>query len=167
MAAGTASAASAAVKTATSHSANMSTVAVAAVTASSPPAGGYTATNPQTNGPITFSVSSSRTSLQHISIPTVYLTCAPPGDPNPAEPFGIAAAPLKPDGSFTATITKGAVYLGHKATFTYTFRGNFHGVAPTGAARAAGTFRETLTYSDSAARTCTSNTQSWTATHNA
>jgi hypothetical protein len=132
-----------------------------------PPAGGYTATNPQTNGPITFSVSSSRTSLQHISIPTVYLTCAPPGDPNPAEPFGIAAAPLKPDGSFTATITKGAVYLGHKATFTYTFRGNFHGVAPSGAARAAGTFRETLTYSDSAARTCTSNTQSWTATHNA
>src|SRR5215472_3304254 len=131
-----------------------------------PPAGGYMGTNPQNSQPITFSVSSSRTRLQNISIPFVGLVCSPPGDASPTEPLGIAKAALKSDGSFTATTTKSGVYLGHPAKFTYTFRGNFHGVAPNGAARAAGTFRETMTFTDSTKRTCTSNTQSWTATHN-
>ena len=132
---------------------------------SPPPAGGYTGTNPQNNEPITFSVSASRTRLQNISIPFVFLDCTPPGDANPTLPLGIAAASLKPSGAFTATTTKTGVYSGHPAKFTYTFRGNFHGVASTGAARAAGTFQETMTFTDSAARTCTSNAQSWTATH--
>ena len=114
----------------------------------------------------TFSVSSSRKSLQNISIPFVSLVCAPPGDGTPTEPLGIAKAPLKSDLSFTATTTKSGVYNGHPAKFTYTFRGNFHGVASSGAARAAGTFRETMTFTDSTKRTCTSNTQSWTATRN-
>jgi hypothetical protein len=47
--------------------------------------------------------------------------------------------------------------------FTYTFRGNFHGVDPSGAARAAGTFRESVTYTDTTARSCTSDDVSWTA----
>jgi hypothetical protein len=135
-------------------------------TTTPPPAGGYTGTNPQNNEPITFSVSSSRTRLQNISIPFVFLDCSPPGDANPTEPLGIASAPLKSDRSFTATTTQTGVYLGHPAKFTYTFRGNFHGVAPSGAARAAGTFQETMTFTDSTARTCTSNLQSWTATRN-
>jgi hypothetical protein len=134
-------------------------------TTSPPPAGSYSAVNPQTGFPITFSVSSSRTSLQDISIPTVYLDCAP-GNATPAEPFAIAAAPLKADGSFTATTTKTGAYSGYPAKFTYTFRGNFHGLAPSGAARAAGTFQETLTYTNGTPYTCTSNTQSWTATRN-
>ncbi len=161
VAVGTAGTASAAVKTAVSPPLKASTVA--AVTASHPPAGSYTATNPQTGWPITFYVSSSRTSLQDISIPTVELTCAPKGDANPAEPLGIASAPLNSNGSFTATTTQTGVYAGYPAKFTYTFRGNVHGVDPSGAARVAGTFRETMTFTDSAARTCTSNTQSWTA----
>jgi hypothetical protein len=135
-------------------------------TTSRPPAGGYTATNPQTDGAITFSVSSSRASLHNVSIPTVYLDCAP-GNLQPGEPFAIAAIPIKSGLSFTATTTKSGIYNGHPAKFTYNFRGNFHGVAPSGAARAAGTFQETMTFTDSAKRTCTSNTQSWTATRNA
>jgi hypothetical protein len=134
-------------------------------TTGKPPAGGYMGTNPQNNEPITFSVSSSRTRLQNISIPFVNLVCSPPGDANADEPLAIASAPLASNGSFTATTTKSGVYLGHPAKFTYNFRGNFHGVAPNGAARAAGTFRETMTFTDSTKRTCTSNTQSWTATH--
>ena len=132
-------------------------------TTTPPPSGNYTATNPQDSYPITFSVPSSRNSLRNIAIAAVGLSCAP-GGANPVEPFGMAAVPLKPNGSFTATTTKTGVYNGHPAKFTYTFRGNFHGVAPSGAARAAGTFQETMTFTDSAARTCTSNTQSWTAT---
>jgi hypothetical protein len=134
-------------------------------TTAKPPAGGYTAFNPQTNLPITFSVSSSRTSLHNVAISTVGLDCAP-GNSQPSEPFAIAAIPIKTGLSFTATTTKSGVYQGHPAKFTYTFRGNFHGVAPSGAARAAGTFRETMTFTDSTKRTCTSNTQSWTATRN-
>jgi hypothetical protein len=134
-------------------------------TTGKPPAGGYMGTNPQNNEPITFSVSSSRTKLQNISIPFVNLVCSPPGDATADEPVAIASTPLATNGSFTATTTKSGVYLGHPAKFTYSFRGNFHGVAPSGAARAAGTFRETMTFTDSTKRTCTSNTQSWTATH--
>ena len=67
-------------------------------------------TNPQNGQGITFSVSSGRTRLQNISIPFVGLTCAPPGDANPTEPLGIAAASLKPDGSFAATTTQTATY---------------------------------------------------------
>ena len=157
--AGTAGTASAAVKA--SPTAKASTVA--AVTASNPPAGSYTARNPQNNYPITFYVSSSQTSLQDISLAVVGLTCAP-GGASVGEPFGMAAVPLKSDGSFTATTTQTGVYNGFPAKFTYTFRGNFHGEDPSGAARAAGTFQETMTFTDSAARTCTSNAQSWTAT---
>jgi hypothetical protein len=131
-----------------------------------PPAGGYTGSNPQDGYPITFSVSSSRKSLQNIAIPVVVLSCAP-GGAGPDEPFGIGKALLQPNGSFTATSTKSGVYNGHPAKFTYNFRGNFHGVAPSGAARAAGTFQETMTFTDSTKRTCTSNAQSWTTTHNA
>jgi len=131
-------------------------------TTSLPPVGSYTATNPQDGYPITFYVSSSKTSLQDINIPVVVLSCAP-GGAGPDEPFGVAAVPLKPDGSFNATITQTGVYNGFPAKFTETFQGNFHGVGPSGAARAAGMFRETMTFTDSTARTCTSDNQSWTA----
>ena len=162
-AAGTASTGSASAAVAVSPSARTSIVAVSAATASRPPAGSYTALNPQNNEPVTFYVSSARTSLQDISIPVVQLNCVPGGADIP-EPFGMAAVPLKSSGAFTATTTQTGAYAGHRATFTYTFRGNFHGAAPSGAARAAGTFRETITFTDSTARTCTSDTQSWTAT---
>ena len=133
------------------------------MTASNPPAGSYTARNPQNNYPITFYVSSSQTSLQDISIPTVYLDCAP-GNASASQPFGIASVPLASNGSFNTTTTQTGVYNGFPAKFTYTFRGNFHGVDPSGAARAAGTFQETMTFTDTTKRTCTSNLQSWTAT---
>src|SRR5215470_16105638 len=160
VAAGTAGTASAAVK------APVSPVLTAGTVAALPPVGSYTGTNPQNNEPITFYVSASKTSLQDISIPFVFLSCTPSGDANPTQPMGIAAIPLKSDGSFAATTTQTGVYAGFPATFTYTFRGNFHGAGPSGAARAAGTFRETMTFTDSTKRTCTSNAQSWTATRN-
>src|SRR5215469_1378784 len=80
--AGTAGTASAAVKAPVSP-----TLKASAVTASNPPVGSYTGANPQNNFPITFYVSSSRTSLQDISIPVVGLSCVPNGT-SPGEPFG-------------------------------------------------------------------------------
>ena len=115
-----------------------------------PPAGSYTASNPQNGSGITFYVSSNRSNLQDISLPEVYLSCAPSGA-NLTESFQLPAATLKSDGSFTATTTQHGILNGYPATFTYTFRGNFHGVSSAGAARAAGTFRETITYTDTSA----------------
>lgn len=140
--------------------------AVELATAVVPPTGSYSGLNPQNNLPVTFYVSASRTKLQDISIPSVSLACAPIGGAI-SEPFTMAAAAINSDGSFTATATETGVVSGRPATFSYTFRGNFHSVAPSGAERAAGTFRETVKYTASAPVTCTSNTQSWTATRTA
>jgi hypothetical protein len=134
-----------------------------AQTTSPPPVGSYTGTNPQNGQPFTFYVSGSQTTLQDISIPLVDLTCAP-GGTQVQDHLGIASIPLNANGSFSATATKNGIYDGYPATFTYTFSGNFHGEAPSGAARAAGSFSETLAYTGSTAYTCTSDNQSWTAT---
>jgi hypothetical protein len=134
-----------------------------AQTAAPPPVGSYTATNPENNEPITFYVSSDRKHLQDVSIPDVYLICAP-GGKSITDALETASVAIKANGSFSATTTQHGVAFGYPTTFTYTFRGNFHGLSPSGSARAAGTFRETLTYTDNAARTCTSDDQSWTAT---
>jgi hypothetical protein len=129
-----------------------------------PPSGSYTGSDPDYDvvDPITFDVASNQTALQNISIPYGYMTCTP-GGANINEPFTIVAAAIKADGSFSASVTQSGVYANQPATYTYTFRGNFHSVGPSGAERAAGTFRETLTYDGSAATTCTSNNQLWTA----
>jgi hypothetical protein len=134
-----------------------------AQTTSPPRVGSYTGTNPQNGQPFTFYVSGSQTTLQDISIPLVDLTCAP-GGTQVQDHLGIASIPLNANGSFSATATKNGIYDGYPATFTYTFSGNFHGEAPSGAARAAGSFSETLAYTGSTAYTCTSDNQSWTAT---
>ncbi len=130
-------------------------------TASAPPAGTYQGSNPQNGSPVTFSVSSDQTSLQNVTIPTVYLACAP-GGATMSDNLAIASVALT-NGAFNTTATASGTVSGHPATFTYTFEGNFHGVNVSGAARAAGMFVETITYTDTAARTCTSNDQSWTA----
>jgi hypothetical protein len=68
---------------------------------------------------------------------------------------------LNADGSFTSTTTQTGVIFGVPATFTYSFRGNFHGVDASGAERAAGTYTETIAYTDSVARSCTTDSQWW------
>jgi hypothetical protein len=125
-----------------------------------PPAGDYAGTNPQNGSAVTFTVSSDQAHLLNVSVPEVYLTCAP-GDSTLSDHILILSMGLNLDGSFTATTTQPVTVDSQTGTSTYTFRGNFHGVSPSGAARAAGTFRETITYGG---KTCTSNDQSWLAT---
>jgi precorrin isomerase len=129
-------------------------------TASAPPAGNYQGANPQNGYPVTFSVSSDQATLQNVSVPVVYLACTP-GGATMTDHLAIASVALT-NGAFNTTATQSGLISGHPATFTYTFEGNFHGVNASGAARAAGMFQETITYTDNAARTCTSNNQSWT-----
>ena len=76
----------------------------------------------------------------------------------------IASVALQTDGSFSSTTTQTGVYAGHPATFTYIFRGHLHGLNPSGLPRLAGQLRETVKYTDTPARSCTSNDQAWTTT---
>ena len=127
-----------------------------------PPSGSYSGLDTQ-GRPLTFYVSAARTSLQDVSVPTVGLSCVPDGA-NVFDKLQIASVALAADGSFTSTTTQTGVYAGHPATFTYVFRGHVHGLNPSGLARLAGQLRETVKYTDTPARSCTSNDQAWTAT---
>jgi serine/threonine protein kinase len=133
-----------------------------------PPTGGYTGADPNYDieDPITFYVSSSSTQLLNVLIPVSGLDCAP-GNVAFDDHLGIPAIAIASNGSFSTTVTQQGVHDGYPAEYTYTFRGNFHGVNSSGTPRAAGTFSETVTYTDTAARSCTSDVQGWTATRDA
>jgi hypothetical protein len=128
-----------------------------------PPDGNYSGSAIDVNygAPVTFTVSGAI--LQTVSVPNVYMGCAP-GTTTAFSPISVSSIVLNADGSFSSTTTQSGVYSGHAATFTYVFNGHFHGVDHLGNARAAGQFSETLTFTDTAARTCMSNPHSWTAT---
>ncbi|MGO8961886.1 MAG: PKD domain-containing protein [Streptosporangiaceae bacterium] len=133
-----------------------------AQTTSAPPAGSYSGATWQGYG-LTFYVSSSRKSLQDIAIPAVILDCTPGGASADSE-LSIAAAAISSAGSFTGTATQSGVWKGYPAKFTYLFRGNFHSLSPAGVPRAAGTFKETISYNNGTAYTCNSDELTWTAT---
>jgi hypothetical protein len=59
--------------------------------------------------------------------------------------------------SFTATEVEKSNYGGKPVTVTNTVSGQFHGT------EAAGTYRQDVAYEDGSGKTCTTNTQSWTA----
>ena len=132
-----------------------------AQTTSAPPAGSYSGATWQGYG-LSFYVSSSRKSLQDIALPAVILDCTP-GAASPDSELSIAAAAISSTGSFTGTATQSGVWKGYPATFTYLFRGNFHSLNPTGVPRAAGTFKETISYNNGTKYTCNSDELTWTA----
>ncbi len=131
-------------------------------TAKSIPVGSYRGSNPQNGAPVTFYVSSNHKQLQDILVSVVYLTCTP-GGATMSDHIGIPSVALKGTGSFKSTTTQHGVFSGYPATFTYDFSGGYTGVNGSGVATMTGSFSETIKYTDSAARTCTSNNQSWTA----
>jgi hypothetical protein len=75
-----------------------------------------------------------------------------------------ASIPILAGGSFSATATQTGVIDSHSATFTYTFSGHFHSITASGAERAAGQYREDITFNDGTAVSCTTNPQTWSAT---
>ena len=64
-------------------------------------------------------------------------------------------------GSFSATSSTSGLVAGEPATITDVFRGNIESLASDGHERAAGTYRETITFTDPALGTCTSNDVPW------
>ena len=129
--------------------------------AAPPPAGSYSGGTSQGRA-VSFSVSSDHAHLLTVSIPIVSLGCAP--SKSYFDHLTIDDVAVAADGSFSATTTHDAPFAGVTGHFTYTFAGHFHGPGTSGAARAAGTFLERITYDDGTAFDCTSNTQTWTTT---
>ncbi|HWF34385.1 MAG TPA: hypothetical protein VG295_03410 [Solirubrobacteraceae bacterium] len=105
---------------------------------------------------VSFYVSPNGATVQDVYVSSVYLGCAPGGSLQ--DHIGVAAIPIAANGSFSSSTTQVGVIHNTAATFTYSFTGQFNATGVTGS------FREDVTYDNGTAYTCTSNTQSWTAT---
>jgi hypothetical protein len=147
------------------HKKTAQATAAEQVAAAPPPAGSYTGQTAQNFG-LTFYVSSNRTSLQDIAIPTVLLDCTPGGRTSSSE-LTIAATAVHSSRSFNATATQSGIWQGFPAKFRYKFSGNFTTANSAGELQAAGRFSETVSYNDGTAHTCSSDQLTWTAARDA
>jgi hypothetical protein len=127
------------------------------------PAGSYSASVAGVGPWLTFAASSNGTRVQNIANTNVGIACSPGGVV--VTSVSIPSIPLAADGSFAGTVTQKGLVGNRPATYTYTFRGHYHGFGSNNRARAAGTFRASVVYTDGEKRTCTTNDRPWTATH--
>jgi hypothetical protein len=132
-----------------------------AQTAGAPPVGSYSGSNGQNGNGISFYVGAGGTPIQNVYDSVVGLSCQ--GGGGYTGHLSINAITVAADGSFSSVTTASGTVGGSAATFTYTFRGHFHGTNSAGRERAAGTYREDITYNNGNS-SCTSDNQSWSAT---
>lgn len=111
-------------------------------------------------GNFRFFVPAARNELQDVYVPSVELYCTP-GSVAVTEPIVIDSISLPANGYFSASLARTGDYDGYVATFHYSFRGHVHGLDPSGTPRMAGSLLVTMTFTDTAARSCTSNVQPW------
>jgi hypothetical protein len=125
--------------------------------ASPPPAGSYSGSG------FSFYVSPDSSQVQDVSVSFVSMACTP-GASFQDSSFNIPSVAIASDGSFSGTATQSGLHDGFPAQFTYTFNGHFHGTSSSGVERAAGQWREDVTYDNGSTFTCSSNTFAWTMT---
>jgi hypothetical protein len=129
-------------------------------------AGSYSGSwNPANGGDvITFSVAPGGRSLLNVHVPYASASCVPPSANGGYVPISIAAVPVNADGSFASTSTQEGIFDKANAKFTISFAGHLEGATPTGPVTMAGNFRVDALFSASGVtESCTTNTQSWTA----
>jgi hypothetical protein len=83
------------------------------------------------------------------------LSCSTGGSINSS--ISIDEIALAAAGSFTATQVESSIYGGKPVSVTATVSGQFHGT------EVAGTYRQDVAYEDGSGKTCSTNTQSWSA----
>jgi hypothetical protein len=111
-----------------------------------------------------FYVSPDSTHVEDVSLAPSYHNapaCQPSGTIGDDTSFYIPQISINANGSFSGTATQKGVENGATATFTYSFKGRFHGTS------ASGTVRENVTYNDGTAHSCTTGTNPWTVTRDA
>jgi hypothetical protein len=107
-----------------------------------------------------FYVSFHRTTIQDAAFTTA-MTCT--NNSSMYDDLVIASAAITSAGAFGASPPPTTGILnGQRVTYHYNFHGNFHGIGQNGFVRAAGTLRETITFTGSSV-TCTTNDVQWTA----
>ena len=111
---------------------------------------------------ITFYVARGGNSVENLSMPTTAESCTPSG--NTTTLVGALQLAVQPNGSFSTTTSQNGVLNGSSVKITDTFKGHFQAATATAAASAAGTWHEDIAYATGTTASCTSNTQSWTAT---
>jgi hypothetical protein len=130
--------------------------------AAAPPPGTYGGTTAQSRS-VTFHVANSASMMTNVDIPVTTVGCTPSKGFD--DQLVIGSITIGSDGSFSSTTSAdGVVSGGAVAHFTYTFRGHFHGTTSAGAERAAGQFREDITFDNGTAYSCTTNDLWWSAT---
>ncbi len=121
-----------------------------------------------------FFVSPSGTSLLNVSVfvEVFVLGCTPiagsfPSGPDDAsQQIVIPTVAIGRDGSFAATVTRSGLFDNAPAKFTDSFAGRFQGATSAGPPMATGTLRKDMVFpANGTTETCTSNEQTWTATH--
>ena len=123
-----------------------------------PAAGSYSGSNGNGGGRVSLNVSANRKQLQDVTA-NVELGCSPGGSFN--DQVSIAEIPIHSNGSFVGKATQQGVVDGSSARFSYRFSGHFH------RPKVRGTLREDVTYDNGTVYTCTSRSQSWSATRDA
>ncbi len=112
-----------------------------------------------------FFVSPGGTSLLNVAV-DAGVECTPAGSFPGSKEIVIPSLAIAPDGSFSGAATEEGVFDNANAKFTYSFAGYFEGATPAGPETVAGTLREGVVFAaNGTTETCTSNLQSWAATH--
>ncbi len=129
-----------------------------------PPAGSYVGNIPLRPGGLSFEVSSDSLHLLSVKIPTDELKCTGESPTTDTDKLEIAEIAISSKVAFKSTLTGKRTISGKPVSFVYTVLGHFHSVNASGKERAAGMYREELTF-EGANRRCTTDNQSFSAAH--
>ena len=128
-------------------------------------AGSYSAGGNSDYDGFSFFVSPGGTSLLNISVDSG-VTCSPAGSFPGSNQIVIPSVAIAPNGTFVGSATDKGVFDNADAKFNYFFAGHLKGATSAGPPTAAGTLRQDIVFAANGTReTCTSNLQSWAATH--
>ena len=122
----------------------------------------YVAAAGPTGSYISFFVAPVRARMLNVSRPTTLLNCDPSGSYNDA--LQVLQVAVNPGGTFSSTTTQSGVFNHAAATYTYTLKGAFQAATSTSSASTTGTYSEAVKMASGTTVSCTSGSQSWSAT---
>jgi hypothetical protein len=109
-----------------------------------------------------FYVNPGGTALENAYVANTGLTCSVATDSVAyANYLTMPLVPVSSTGAFDTTTSTTGLVEGQAATITDEFRGNVESLATDGHERAAGTYRQTVTFTNSSLGTCTTNDVPW------
>jgi hypothetical protein len=131
-------------------------------TTASPPDGGYSGSD-YFGHTTSLVVAAGGTALNTVSVANTYLTCSVNTDNvSGSNNVTITSGAIDANGAFSVSSSTPAVVHSENATIDEVFSGSVESLAPDGHERSAGTYRETITFTDTSLGACTTNDVPWT-----